>query len=200
MEPGQHHLLGRKKVAPERSQRGRSRRGRRAHQDEKRGLDKSRRTKERKPGRSLSRRRKKDKSPSRAKSESQASRSHRPPKLRPRSPSYPPPGQEDKRWEKTEISREVWQEEPWRENDHWEQWDGKDYQRSKRSKGRTRHYRWEDIKKFGPDPSRKSWRASIQEWRRGECRLEPDLQLVFAPSQQAKFKESGGLQQQVLFA
>ena len=100
----------------------------------------------------------------------------RPLKLRPKSPSYPPPArhqpkdrEEKFESEASEDSRDYGrkQEDPgetryrsyWRENQArgWEEHKGK-----KRSKGQTRLQRWEDIRTFGPDPSRKKLREAHQ--------------------------------------
>ena len=90
--------------------------------------------------------------------------SHRKPKLRPKSPSYPPPTSKRKReasdrsdWkERSQPTRRSRSRPAWSEQ-HWEDWNR---QRTpwKRSKGVVRAQRWQDIQEYGPDSSRKAIR------------------------------------------
>ena len=100
-------------------------------------------------------------------------------RLRPKSPSYPPPSsrrresKQERDWEEcSEDSRNHQKEEKsdtfqkyhsyWREgyDRGWEDFRGK-----KRSKGQTRVQRWEDIRNFGPDPDRKKLRETHQSYQ-----------------------------------
>ena len=91
--------------------------------------------------------------------------------LRPKSPSYPPPGYKEKPGPEVEEYEE--EEQDW---GHYQSggWHHRDYPPrggsfgatwKKRSKGVTRAHRWEDIKTYGPDHDRKQLRESWQERR-----------------------------------
>ena len=89
-------------------------------------------------------------------------------RLRPKSPSYPPPKHRKRIY--------LAEKEDERSDDRWEDWDSGSNRHpqhraqdsglwKKRSKGQTRVHRWEDIRKYGPDPSRKEWRESSRSWK-----------------------------------